>query len=293
MAKVAVIWGSGQDAPRFHTHHYFWEAAILEKGLEFVRFTWKNWEEIPKGMFDLHFFVDFHPSLFRLARHGFKNTAFYWWDSFHYTFVYPAQVSDLFDRAYFAEHTTATVLKAHGYPAAWLPSAFHPGIYHPIPGKQKVHDYAFVGQADGVVERKGDTRASFLAKLGKLPGIHGYIGRGVYADALNGIYNESKVMFDRTIWNNLGTRFFETVGSGGFTLMNRLKGYNGIDLLAADGLHYVSYDDSFGDFERKLLHYLKDDEARERIASAGARHFLERHTFERRLDVILGDFGLL
>jgi hypothetical protein len=201
------------------------------------------------------------------------------------------QVCESFDRCYFFEYVSAVLARAYGLPVTWLPPAYLPEVFHPL-GHQKVHDYAFIGQRDGWIYRNGDTKNTFLSKLGQADGIRGYMGQGIYSHEVNGIYNDAKVLFERTVFPSVGTRFFEIIGSGGFTLMNRLKSYSGIEMLAQDGIHYVSYDDTYADFEKKLRYYLAHDEEREKIAKAGHAHFLENHTYTERLSRILADFNL-
>lgn len=286
------MWGAHRNDAPYTVHHGFWETAVRMKGISMERFTWNEMASIPRG-FDLHLFVDFNPCLFKLPEDRLRPRALYWWDSFHFSLAYPAQVTDLFDRAYFAEKLTAGCLKANGYSnVSWLPSGFCPELYKPVPGRKKVHDYAFIGQQDDVVMRAGLTRKGFLDRLARAPGLHGYIGCGLYGPDLNGVYNDSKVLFDWTIFGNLGTRFFETVGSGGFLLMNRARASNGMEEMGEDGVHYATYDGSWPDFEGKLRWWLAHDAEREEVARRGRAHFLENHTYLRRLDVILGDFGL-
>lgn len=294
MKKIAVVWGEHRNDPKFSTHHSFWEETLRARpGFTVERLTWNEIRHIPDG-FDLHLFIDFHPCLFKLPPDRLLPRALYWWDSFHHTFVYPAQVSELFDRAYFAEQLTAESLKNAGFEnARWLPPAFYPGLYRPLDGVNKVHDYAFIGNEDDVVVRSRLTRHGFLDRLRYAPGMHGYIGNGIHGEIVNQIYNESKILLDWTIFYNLGTRFFETIGSGGFLLTNRLRHPNGMDLLSKEGVHFACYDGSFDDFEKQALKYLKDDAARERIARAGYEHFLKNHTYSNRLDQILSDFNLL
>lgn len=293
MIRIAVVWGNHRNDAPYTTHHGFWETAIRAgPGLSMERFTWGEIGSIPEG-FSLYLFVDFHPCLFKLPPDRLRPRALFWWDSFHFTFAYTGQVAEMFDRAYYAERMTAETLRTNGFTnVSWMPSGFHPGLYRPLPDRRKVHDYAFVGQQDDVVVRAGLTRRGFLERLARAPGLHGYIGRGVYGEVLNGVYNDSKALFDWTIFNNLGTRFFEAVGSGGFLLMNRGKGDNGMDRMGIDGTHFVSYDGSWDDFESKLRRYLADDALRTSVAERGHAHFLANHTYARRLDVILGDFGL-
>lgn len=291
-ASVAVIWGSHRMDPQFHTHHSFWEATLKERGnLEVTRYTWQEWPDMPKTH-DLYFFIDFHPSLYWLTEHSFKNTAFYWWDSYHQSAAVMLQLLPSFDRCYFAEQISALQARQYGYAVQWLPPAFYPGVFHPIPGRVKVHNYAFVGQMDSAVFRNGDTKHSFLVKLSKDARFHGYMGYGIYSHDINAIYNEAEVLFERTIFTTVGTRFFELIGAGGFCLMNRLRPPSGIEHLAVDGIHYASYDDTYDDFARKLLYYLERPEEREKISTRAQEYFIKHHTYAQRLNVILADYGL-
>jgi hypothetical protein len=293
MKKIAIIWGTHRQTKPFHTHHSFWEAALKKRhNVQTERFTWGEWPSISSG-FDFYFFVDFHPSLFRLPPDRLRPRAFYWWDCFHYSLSYVGRLAELFDRTYLAEKQTAKILKANGVEhASWLPMAFHPALYRPLEGAKKVHQYAFIGQQDDVVVHKGDTRKGFLDRLAAERHLHGYFGNGVFGDQVNQIYNESAVLFDRTIWTNLGARFFEGIGSGSFFLMNRGSVDNGLDEMATDGEHFVSYDGSFKDFIEKLGFYLNNHDLRERIAQKGRLYFLAKHTYASRLEVILKDMGI-
>lgn len=290
MSDIAVVWGMHRDDPRFHTHHSYWEWAVESLGHRMTRYLWSELADIPKTH-DLYLFVDFHPTLYAIPKGYFRNMAFIWWDSHHASMATILQVCDAFDRCYFFEYTSATLARAYGLPVTWLPPAYCPEVFRPL-GSSKVHDYAFIGQRDGWIYRNGDTKSTFIEKLARADCLHGYVGTGVYAHAANGIYNDAKVLFERTVFPSVGTRFFEIVGSGGFVLMNRLKPFSGLEFLAHDRIHYVSYDDTYNDFEAKLRYYLAFDEERESIARAGHAHFLENHTYAHRLKRILLDFSL-
>lgn len=291
--NIATVYGHEHDRhkPVFHTHHVFWDLTLTQMGHAVTHFTWAEFPDMPRT-FDVYFFIDFNPALFKLERGRFKNAILYWNDSFHFTLAYVAQAAEQFDQAYMSEKGSCDHLASLGYRVNWLPAAYYPGLYRPLDRVPKVHHYGFIGQQDPHVVRKGDTRRSFLEKITKLEGVHGYIGWGVYGEAVNLVYNESQVLFDRTIWYNIGTRIFEVIGSGGFFLMNRLPKFSRLDDIATDGVHYVSYDDSFQDFEKKLRYYMEHDEEREMIAHAGLAHFRDRHTYRHRAKAILKDLHL-
>jgi hypothetical protein len=288
--QVAIIWGYSRTEKLWGTHHQFWEATLREHpNIEVHRYNWDNWQTMPTG-YDLYFFVDFHPSLFRVCHTEFHPRIFYWFDSFHHSFVYPAQIIDCFDRSYFSEYQAVKALNNVGVSkVSWLPAAYYPGVYRPIV-TEKLHQYAFVGQPDDVVIRKGMTRKEFVEKF-LSEQLRGYVGQGVYGDDVNRAYNETEVLLDRTIYSNIGTRFFETIGSGGFLLMNRVPIPNGMDELAMDGRHFVSYDDSYEDCLQKLRYYLEHREEREKIAKNGEAYFRKYHTYAQRFEKILVDLG--
>jgi hypothetical protein len=296
VAKIAVVWGHGpgHEPQRFHTHHTYWEAALLEAGHQFVRFGWPEIPSIPDG-FDFYFFPDYSNLLYRLPKDRLRPRAFFFFDAHHHpgSFSYPAQLAPHFDRVYFAELRTAEELKNHGFPnVEWLPPAFYPGVFRPLQGIPKVFDWAFVGQQDDVVVRDGDTKRSFIDRLSREEFLKGVVSQGVYTDAVNLTYNKAKVLFERTIFDGVGTRFFELLGSGGFVLMNRFRWDNGIGSLAEDGKHYVSYDGTYRDFHEKMRHYLDHTDERRRIAATGHAHVLAHHTYGHRVAKILSDFGL-
>jgi len=289
--KIAAIWSTHKNDPTFSTHHSFWEETIKDRtDCVFDRYTWLDFHQMPHG-YDLYLFIDFHPSLYSLDTLNYHPRVFYWWDCFHQPFSFVSQVTELFDMSYFAEYQTANYLANQGYKVKWLPPAFYPKLYRPIEADNLYH-YAFVGQLDTTIKRKGLTRLDFISQLARTPSINGYIGRNVFGEQVNLIYNQSRILFDRTIFNNIGTRFFETIGSGKFTLANRTKGPNGADLLAVDGVHYVSYDDTFQDFIFKLRYYLEHENERVKIQKQGAEHFLNNHTYNHRLNQILIDMHL-
>lgn len=257
------------------------------------RYTWSDFATMSQG-YDLYLFLDFHPSLYQLDKLNFHPRAFFWWDSFHHPFSYVAQVTELFDMSYFAEYQSANYLSNQGYRVQWLPPAFYPKLYRPIEA-DSLYQYAFVGQLDNVIVRKGLTRLDFVKNvISECNKTHmaGYVGSGVFGEDVNLIYNQTKILFDRTIFNNLGTRFFETIGGGNFTLVNKHCA-NGMDLMGQDGVHFVTYNDSFPDFWYKFSYYSKHPEEAEEIANTGREYFLKHHTYKHRLEKILLDFKLI
>jgi hypothetical protein len=272
-------------------HHYgFWYKTLMEhEKIETEYFL--NWREMPEG-FDLYFFIDHRPDLWALSDYDkYKPRALFWWDSFHHMFSVSVQLALLFDKVYVAELLDAQHAQLAGFQnTKWLPGAFYPGLYKPL-SINKEYNVGFVGQLDDTVKRKGLTRRTAIVELLKTFG--GQVRWDIRGPEVNEIYNKSRVLFERTIFCNIGTRLFETVGSGGLALVNRPQCYNGLDQIGIDGIHFVSYDESLEDMLQKANRYVYDQNEREKIVKAGHEHFLANHTYRNRIDTILRDFNII
>lgn len=291
--QVAIIWGYDREEIQWSCHHHYWEVSLRERdNIEVYRYNWDNWQTMPTG-FDLYLFIDFNKSLFRVHDKSYHPRVFFWWDHFHHSYVYTAQIIQYFDCSYLAEYHAVKELNNLGISKVkWLPPAYYPWLYRPL-NLSKLHKFAFIGQPDDTLITKGYTRKEFFTKLSSEPYMNSYIGQGVYGEEVNKVYNESMVLIDRTIYCNIGTRIFETIGSGGFLLVNRGPIPSGIDELAFDGQHFISYDDSYEDCLDKLKYYIKHEEERQKIARNGEAYFRQHHTYHHRIDVIFKDLGLI
>jgi hypothetical protein len=254
-----------------------------------THYTWANWNTMPKGM-DLYLFIDYRQHLFQVCHHGYSPRAIFWWDAFHHMQSVSAQIALSFDKVYVAELIDANYMKSVGFSnVEWLPGAFYPGLYHPT-GSNKVHDYSFIGQFDDTVVRKGLTRRSSLDLLAK--NFRGFVSNSIRGPYVNQIYNEGRILPERTIFANIGTRLFEVVGSGGFCLINRFPCNTGLDLLGIDGEHFVSYNESEADLLYKFRYYLNNEGERQKIAKSGHDLFISQHTYKNRLKRIFTDFNI-
>ena len=291
--KIALICRESENLNLDDWHHYgFWYKTLKERtDVELSLYTWNNWETMPDGL-DLYFFLDFRPCLYKLARTNYHPRILYWWDSFHTMFSLLSQVSLVFDKVYVAEMLDAQHLRGVGFSnVEWMPGAFYPGLYHPDKNFSKIQDYSFIGQFDDNVIRKNMTRKDMLYNLNV--NYKGFMCNSIKGPIINQVYNESKILIERTIYCNIGTRLFELIGSGGFVLMNKYPCANGLENLGIDGVHFVTYDDSWNDLKNKIDYYLKNEDEREKIAKQGYELFINNHTYVHRLNKIFKDFSLI
>jgi len=101
------------------------------------------------------------------------------------------------------------------------------------------------------------------------------------------MFSRCKIIFNRSMDNDLNMRVFEAVSIGRLLLTDKV---DGIDELLTDGIHYVSYKD-WDDLNDKISYYLTHEKEREKIAKAGANYVRAKHTYHHRLETIFKTLG--
>ena len=158
----------------------------------------------------------------------------------------------------------------------WLPLACDPEIH----GRRNVHnqwDVAFVGNFFP------GARTELLQLVHeKFP--RSCLGQADYRQ-LGEIYSSAKIVFNRSLRDDINMRVFEGLCSGALVITNDLAG-NGQNELFTPGEHLVTYR-SAGELLEKVDYYLANDFAREQIAAAGREQVLREHTYRHRMEEVL------
>jgi spore maturation protein CgeB len=139
------------------------------------------------------------------------------------------------DLVFAAQRDGAERLRQAGIDSAvWLPLACDPEIHrrHEAP---KEYDFAFVGN---VVP---GPRAELLEVLKSRYPSH-FVGNA-YLDEMARIYSASRIIFNRSVRNDVNMRVFEAAACGSLLVTNDL-GENGQEELFRDGVHLVTYRDA-------------------------------------------------
>ncbi len=160
--------------------------------------------------------------------------------------------------------------------AKWLPLACDPDIHrkHETP---KQYDVCFVGNMlPGI-------RTELLELISRRYPQH-FIGQ-CYFEEMAKKYSVSRVVFNRSVRDDLNMRVFEALACGSMLLTNSLHD-NGQEELFRSGVHFETYDCA-EDLLDKLNYYLAREEARERIGSVGREEAITRHTYRQRMEEIL------
>ncbi|MCZ2344469.1 MAG: glycosyltransferase [Bacteroidales bacterium] len=168
-------------------------------------------------------------------------------------------------------------LQKRGIMAEWLPLACEPSIHraYPVP---KRYDVGFVGHLFP------GPRAELLTILQQRFPDH-FVGQR-YFDDMARTYSACRVVFNRSIADDLNMRVFEALACGSLLATNVLPAWSGQDRLFRAHEHLLVYQDA-ADLLDQVAYYLAHPEARSRIEEAGQRAVLARHTYQHRMKRIL------
>lgn len=182
-----------------------------------------------------------------------------------------------FSYVFCAQKAGAELLRAAGHAhAEWLPLACDPEI-HARSATAKQFDFSFVGHLFP------GPRTKLLQRLAEEFPNH-YVGQKYFREMAE-CYARSKVVFNRSVKNDLNMRFFEGLASGSLLVTDQLTN-TGVEELFEAGRDFVAYTDEKSLLE--LVHfYLEYPEEREAIAARGQRSVLAAHTYEHRMRRLL------
>jgi hypothetical protein len=229
---------------------------------------------IPRGRFDLHLNID-DGLRYRLLA-DLRPCA--WWaiDTHLDLDWYLAKAPD-FDLTFTAQRDGAEQLRGAGVTAVhWLPLACDPEIHrrHEVP---KSLDVCFVGNLF-------PGERSDLVRLIQRRFRDTFVGQRFF-DEMAQTYSASRIVFNRSLRNDINMRVFEALACGSLLLTNDLS-ENGQAELFRDGVHLATYRGA-EELLDKINFYLCRNELREQIAARGRDEVRARHTYKHRMETIL------
>jgi len=174
-------------------------------------------------------------------------------------------------------------------PKYWqfLPHAVEPLAY-PHFEIIKKYDVAFIGHLQDQINYNGFTRVDMLDRAFKVAPNFFFGTRNISRPGVNMFEDAarkfcmSKIVLNISIKDDLNMRLFESMATGSFLLTNWLPTLGD---LFEDGKHLVTYK-TLDEMEEKIKYYLSHDEEREKIAQAGQKEVLEKHTYSHRIQTI-------
>jgi hypothetical protein len=206
-------------------------------------------------------------------------TAWYGIDT-HMDYDKHLRIGRLFDVTFIAQKEFVERLRQDGLRQVhWLPLAFAPEL-NPPEKFERCYDVAYVGSDNVTVH---PVRHALLAAIRKeFP--HVYSGMASPQE-MGCIYAQAKLVFNKSVNNDINMRYFEAMGAGAVLLTDSVRN-NGVDELFIEGEDYFQFDD-----EQTLLTLirglLQDPERCSRIGDSARRHVLEKHTYHDRAENLL------
>jgi len=236
------------------------------------------------GKFDLNILVDHGEDVLNVPL-DFKiqSPSAYWVSDAHLGYKYRMERAKEFDYVFVAQKAFIEQFVKDGVSREkifYLPHAFEPDCYRPIPTIEK-HDWTFIGHPNS--EHRIHLLDRFIKEfpnyyLGwRTPGIQGHNE----LEDVNLKYNQSKLVINDAVNNDLNMRVFEVLGSGRCLITQNIPEIDG-DINDS----FVTYNtiDEAVDLARELL---KDDERRNYIAKCGHEAAMREHTYGHRALSIL------
>ena len=227
----------------------------------------------------------------------------YWASDTHLGYRYRMEAAKLFTWVCVAQKAAIEQFKADGVeaPIVWLPHAVEPDCYNPLSAATftdvareqaqatrtiKDYDVGFVGYLTF------PERIEFLDAVFKGIQAQGrtfwYASR-FFEDAAR-IFTHSRIVLNQAIRDDVNMRVFEALATRSFLLTPAVPS---LDELFTDGVHLVTYrDGDVADCLEKIAYYADREDERDRIAEAGYREVLAKHTFKHRVARMLELAGI-
>lgn len=285
--KVALIYNLLPCKYQSYGDH--WPDAFQQIGAEVTRF---NYEDIPRLPlhYDLYFFVEVRYDPATIP--WFVNPrVLYSWDSHVLGVDYFMPIAGCFDYICLASKIDVDQLNIRGKKnVIWTPEGCNPNIHKNL-GTERIYDVGSIANNNHYVIRNGKSKDDFTAFLKETYGDRFLYTKGIYGEDYSKTQNQIKIMFDRTIMHNVGTRIFESAAAGCVPLWSDAKLNTGIDTLFREGEHYIAYDDTMEDLHQKIDDLLKDPERMKGITDKAKAHVLDRHTYAHRALQIVQTLG--
>jgi len=208
----------------------------------------------------------------------FPCPKFWWGIDTHNDYQKHLRISRLFDHSFIAQKSYVQMLITDGIASvSWLPLAY------PL-SETKVFsrtiDISYVGSTNwSLYPKRGDLLQAISDEFS-----NSSIGSKSSKDMLK-VYENSKVVFNHSLKNDINMRFFEAMGSGALLLTNEIL-VNGLEDLFVAEEDLIIYRDK-SDLISRIRSILDDPVYLERIAKSGMGKVRAFHTYDNRAKEML------
>lgn len=282
--KIAIV--NSTLEKKYHSYGDHWVDGFQDAGCEVTVFSNKKFNMLPLN-FDLYFFVEIRCDPRRIPWH-ISPRVMYSWDAHILGHMYYRTFTNNFDRIFLASRIDAEKLNSEGYKnVSWLPEACNPRI-HKDYDKHRKFDLGFIGKGNADRIRNGRSKNDFIQWI-KSSKFKTFFDHDKWGEEYVEMMNTAKIVFDRPISHNVGTRVFESAAMGCVPLWSDtgITETCGMAKLMVPWKHYVPYNDTIEGLEKAVESLLINDSKREKIRLNAKYHVLKDHTYAHRAQTII------
>ena len=187
--------------------------------------------------------------------------------------------SQYVDHVFVAQPDYLKTFESAGHPSVhWLPVGCEPET-HFVADQVRDLDVGFVGKLGKPRTERFEILSRILTKNHTND-----TGRYYRPSEMGKVYSRSKIVFNKSVRNDLNMRFFEGLAAGALVITDRIE--NGMGCLGEDCRYYVVYD-SPDEADELVRYYLEHETERREIAARGQQWALERHTYVNRIQQLV------
>ncbi|MBF0381142.1 MAG: glycosyltransferase family 1 protein [Magnetococcales bacterium] len=171
-------------------------------------------------------------------------------------------------------------INERGAMVKWLPVFCDPAKDRYL-DREKIHDISFVGTMNPDLNPK---RVEFIEAVKKRIPIN--VAQGEYVE----IFNQSKMVLNQCVQNDLNLRVFEVMACGSLLLTEDSN--NGLKDLFVDKKHLALYHQNDVDSVVKQFdHYMENEDKLKAISQCGMDEVHNKHTVNRRIKMVVDLLG--
>ena len=241
-------------------------------------------DALKKNRFIPDLFVFIEGGSMRLFPRGLQNleciTAWYGIDT-HMDYEKHLRISRLFDVSFVAQKQYVDRLRADGIRSVfWLPLGFDGSIVPEEP-LERIYDVSFVGSNNPVVHPE---RAEYLNQISSNFPNHLFVNNATPIE-MGKIYAQSKIVFNKSVNNDLNMRYFEALGAGACLVTDPIYG-NGVDEIFKKEEDFFLYED-VNSLVRVIQNLLSSPNLVEQVSKSVKKKIAKNHTYNHRATQLL------
>lgn len=207
-------------------------------------------------------------------------TAWYGIDT-HMAYEKHLCISRLFDVTFVAQKQYVDRLRDDGIRNVfWLPLGFDSSIL-PVESLERIYDVSFVGSTNPSVHPE---RGAYIKQISEHFPNHLFVSSASPVE-MGRIYSQSKIVFNKSVNNDLNMRYFEALGAGACLVTDPII-ENGVGDIFKRGEDFFEYEDGKS-LVKAMEKLLTNPNLLNQVSERVRKKILENHTYDHRAGEVL------